>query len=98
MVQLVWQHLRPDLHMGLRDGAVGEDLFHQRSFQFSHATFHPTVVRRIMRWRVQRDDQVTGQHLIDGLMIEIGTVVAFERERLRPSESRGSHAGHCGRA
>ena len=34
-----------------------------------------------MRRRVQGDDQVAGQHLIDGLMVEIGTVVALEHER-----------------
>ena len=34
-----------------------------------------------MGWRVQRHDQVTGQHLIDRLLIEIGTIVAFEHQR-----------------
>jgi hypothetical protein len=34
MVQFVRQRLRPDLDLGLCDRGAGEDLLHQRSFQF----------------------------------------------------------------
>jgi hypothetical protein len=48
-----------------------------------------------MRWRVQGNDRVTAQQLIDGLMIEMGTVVALEHERGAMPQEQLVHAkGH----
>jgi hypothetical protein len=94
MVQFVRQHLRPDLHLGLGDRAAGEDLLNQGSFQFPCRAFDPAVVRRIMGWRVQRDDQMMGQDLNPArLMPKIGMQYArymcrwrYERDLLPGSK------------
>ena len=45
--------------------------------------------------RDQWEHQMTGEHLVDGLMIEIGTVVAFEHQRRSmPQEQLLQASGH----
>ena len=48
--------------------------------EFTDAFFDGTVVRRVIRRAVERDDAVPGQQLIDNVMIEDAAIIPLEEQ------------------